>query len=187
MVNLGLNHGSVRLGSGLNQGSEPNLTIPTAVRTRGFLAEWLALRRWWLRPESGWCCSVCFARNPKLYLQKGVVGGCNYRWMVVCATMRTAAGRWMMGAMDKRQDGASFLTGHQDHTPNSDAARLRLDHPTFHWVSGCGQAALTHQSRPSRLQYCITCSSQLPALGGQNPMQNENYALRRHALRYILL
>jgi hypothetical protein len=28
MVNLGLNHSSVRLGSGSNQGSEPNLTIP---------------------------------------------------------------------------------------------------------------------------------------------------------------
>jgi hypothetical protein len=28
-INLGLNHGQVRLGSGSNQGSEPNLTIPT--------------------------------------------------------------------------------------------------------------------------------------------------------------
>jgi hypothetical protein len=28
-MNLGLNHGQVWLGSGSNQGSEPNLTIPT--------------------------------------------------------------------------------------------------------------------------------------------------------------
>jgi hypothetical protein len=76
--------------------------------------------------------SGVLARNPKLYWQKGAVGGCNYRWTVVCATMGTAAGRWKVDAMDKGRESASLLTGHQDHTPNSDAARLRLDHPSWH-------------------------------------------------------
>ena len=30
-----------------------------------------------------------------------------------------------------RRDDASLLTGHQDPSPNSDAARLRLDSPAF--------------------------------------------------------
>jgi hypothetical protein len=36
-----------------------------------------------------------------VYWQKGVVERCNYRGTVVCATMRIAAGRWTMYAMDR--------------------------------------------------------------------------------------
>jgi len=34
--------------------------------------------------------------------------------------------------MDDRYNYASPLTGHQDPVPNSDAARLRLDSPSWH-------------------------------------------------------
>jgi hypothetical protein len=37
-----------------------------------------------------------------------------------------------MDAMDDRYNYASPLTGHQDPVPNSDAARLRLDSPSWH-------------------------------------------------------
>jgi hypothetical protein len=59
-----------------------------------------------------------------------------------------------MDAMDDRYNYASPLTGHQDPVPNSDAARLRLDSPTYMRVPGLadriGNPRLGHPT-PERL------------------------------------
>jgi hypothetical protein len=67
-----------------------------------------------------------------------------------------------MDAVDDRRNGTSLLPGHQDHTPNSDATRLRLDHPTTDTLyppTNSNEAVCpTRQLLPTGIVLVITCS-----------------------------
>jgi hypothetical protein len=64
-----------------------------------------------------------------------------------------------MDAVDDRQNGTSLLPGHQDLTPNSDATRLRLDHPTCTGPNSRGPFPGTHGLLTSKKRNTMTSSS----------------------------
>jgi hypothetical protein len=80
----------------------------------------------------GWCClraRLNCGESVTVYQQKGVEGGCNYEGELSMYNGPLLLGSGMGWMVDKSD--ASLLTGHQDLTPNSDAARLRLDSPHY--------------------------------------------------------
>jgi hypothetical protein len=60
-----------------------------------------------------------------------------------------------MDAVDDGRNGTSLLPGRQDLTPNSDATRLRLDHPTAIRASAQSNRATRDISFP--LTRCDVC------------------------------